>query len=376
MSITDTTRLTRPLPALLCLLLIAGPALAREPAGKIIFSAGTVAIEATDQTTRSATKGMAVFAGETLVANDGIIQVEFADGGFFSVQPQSRLKIEDYRFNGTEDGSESAIFKLLKGGLRAISGAIGHRHPKRYQLHTVVATIGIRGTAYSALLCQQDCLNADGSLFADGLHATTTQDTIYIENKGGILDVPVGRAAFVRDHLSPPAHSVFSPSFAALKPPGPAATASDSPTATQSKPVDTNTGSEPQEIINIGAPQEASAHLVEKQLFAKRWDQSSVLVPGRKLTTANTGPLYRQEPIAPMTSPRGPIASATPTRGPARLSGVAANDSTRIIDASVTPSLGKPGRLPETFDALTPMIDKSTSPSTKLGTSAAKQLSN
>ncbi|MDP6184621.1 MAG: FecR domain-containing protein, partial [Gammaproteobacteria bacterium] len=155
MSITDTTRLTRPLPALLCLLLIAGPALAREPAGKIIFSAGTVAIEATDQTTRSATKGMAVFAGETLVANDGIIQVEFADGGFFSVQPQSRLKIEDYRFNGTEDGSESAIFKLLKGGLRAISGAIGHRHPKRYQLHTVVATIGIRGTAYSALLCQQ-----------------------------------------------------------------------------------------------------------------------------------------------------------------------------------------------------------------------------
>lgn len=50
-----------------------------------------------------------------------------------------------------------AFFSLLKGGFRAVSGAIGKINHDDYQVATPVATIGIRGTDYLAVVCGPDC---------------------------------------------------------------------------------------------------------------------------------------------------------------------------------------------------------------------------
>ncbi len=67
--------------------------------------------------------------------------------GKVSLQPETIYKINQYSFSGEEDGSEYALTELMiKGGLRTISGLIGHKNRERYQPTTPAATIGIRGS--------------------------------------------------------------------------------------------------------------------------------------------------------------------------------------------------------------------------------------
>lgn len=53
--------------------------------------------------------------------------------------------------------SQNAAFRLLRGGFRAVSGAIGKINKNEYKVSTSVATIGIRGTDYYVYLCDSAC---------------------------------------------------------------------------------------------------------------------------------------------------------------------------------------------------------------------------
>ncbi|MFP5305877.1 MAG: hypothetical protein ACLGI7_08645, partial [Gammaproteobacteria bacterium] len=52
---------------------------------------------------------------------------------------------------------QQAVFRLLKGGFRAVSGLIGKADPEEYRVSTPVATIGIRGTDYWVIFCDAAC---------------------------------------------------------------------------------------------------------------------------------------------------------------------------------------------------------------------------
>ena len=158
-------------------------------------------------------EGQHIEPGALLVTENGIIQLVFRDGGFMVVQKHTRFRIEKFSYNGNEDGSEWAVFELIKGGLRAIGGAIGHAHAKRYGAHTSYGTIGIRGTAYKVLVCEPECVLGEQRKFAQGLHAETTEGTIFIENSAGVFDVPSGKSAYVKDSISLPEFTTFSPHF-------------------------------------------------------------------------------------------------------------------------------------------------------------------
>lgn len=192
---------------------IFNPAFADEGSGKIVLSIGSVAHYGSGGETLSEEVGTSVAAGNTLVTGDGIVHVKFNDGGLIALQPFSTFEIEKYRFQGSEDGEEWALFKLLKGGLRAISGAIGHARQERYRLQTEYATIGIRGTAYNVLVCQSICADVNGESYAAGLHVETTEGLIFVENVAGVLDVPVGQSAYVRDNFAIPQFVPFHPNF-------------------------------------------------------------------------------------------------------------------------------------------------------------------
>jgi hypothetical protein len=175
-------------------------------AGQIVFAIGDVQVLDARQVARAVQKGDSVFAGETLVTKDGRVQVQFADGGFMSLQSNSKLRIDEFRYQGMTDGTERGFFSLLKGGIRAVTGFIGGINRETYKVQTVVATIGIRGTGFFVLLCQGDCVRANGTAIPDGLYTQTGEGTTYVANAVASLDVPARFGVYVQDANTAPVY--------------------------------------------------------------------------------------------------------------------------------------------------------------------------
>lgn len=137
------------------LLLAATAAQAADVVGKIGYMSGSLMAKRADGTVKIMGPKSEVLAGDTLVtAVDSYAQVQMSDGSRMTLRPHSTLKIEEYRFDKREPKSDNAIFRLLKGGFRTITGLIGKRgDPDAYKVRAAAATIGIRGTDFSSRLC-------------------------------------------------------------------------------------------------------------------------------------------------------------------------------------------------------------------------------
>ncbi|MBZ9610505.1 FecR family protein [Rheinheimera maricola] len=131
--------------------------------GKTIMAKGIVA--ANDQQQSRALKRLSPVYKVDLVSTGpaSSSQMRMIDGGLLSLQADSELAIGNYQFN--QDGLSDVDMTLLKGGLRTITGALP-ANQKTYKLNTPIATIGVRGTHYEAILQQGDLYLAgwDGSI--------------------------------------------------------------------------------------------------------------------------------------------------------------------------------------------------------------------
>jgi len=139
-------------------LTLSGAASAAEPAAKTTGLSGVVIVERARGGARFAAEGTALEVGDTLRTEaDSQTRLDFADGSQVLVRPQSAFKIEKYRYNEAKPQDDGALLRLLKGGLRAVTGLIGKRKPEAFQLGVGTATIGIRGTDFIARVCADDC---------------------------------------------------------------------------------------------------------------------------------------------------------------------------------------------------------------------------
>jgi hypothetical protein len=155
-------------------------------AGTVTFKAGDVSIIRADKTVINAEKNTAVNAGDTIETRDGRLQLALIDGGKVSLQPNTIYRINKYEFSGKEDGTEYGFTELIKGGLRTISGLIGHKNRERYQLKTAVATIGIRGTEFIVNFNDNNLL------------MTTSLGSVDVCNEGGCLNATTGQSISVK----------------------------------------------------------------------------------------------------------------------------------------------------------------------------------
>lgn len=166
-----------------------------QSAGTVIFKSGDAIIIHADKTTSSITKNTAINAGDTIDTRNGRVQLSLMDGGKVSLQPNTIYKINRYEFSGQEDGSEYAFTELVKGGLRTITGVIGHKNRDRYQLKTPVATIGIRGTEFSVVYNNTKLL------------MTTNHGSVDVCNAGGCLNAITGQTITTLDTNSAPQYT-------------------------------------------------------------------------------------------------------------------------------------------------------------------------
>lgn len=125
-------------------------------AGTITNLSGTLSVKRGDGSVRILSVKSEVLAGDTLqTQKDSYAQVKFLDGAEVTLKPNTQFVVEVYKFNAAKPAEDGAVFGLLKGGLRAVTGMIGKRGDQdAYQMKTSTATIGIRGTRYDADDCK------------------------------------------------------------------------------------------------------------------------------------------------------------------------------------------------------------------------------
>lgn len=188
---------------------LAVPAAAAGTAvGTVTHLSGLVSVQHADGSARVLSVSSAIVEGDLLTTEaDTFARVKFVDGGEVVLLPNTRFKVETYRFDPADASTDNVLLRLLKGGLRAVSGLIGKRSRDHLSYGTVVATIGIRGTNHGMLLCQDDCgaiPTASGTPPANGLHLDVASGAIVVSNGGGAQQFAAGQFGFVAGPASAP----------------------------------------------------------------------------------------------------------------------------------------------------------------------------
>jgi hypothetical protein len=182
-------------------------------AGKVLMAIGEVKVARGGQV-------IPLVKGASVQAGDGVItgiasnaQLRMSDGAVIALRAQSEFKINEYNFNGKTDGSEKAELSLVKGGVRAVTGAIGRENKDNLKINAVVATVGIRGTGFNINVCEGNCFNPDKSPVKDGLYAGVFEGKIVVKNEASVEAVGVNQYLFVADKDTAPKFILAPPNF-------------------------------------------------------------------------------------------------------------------------------------------------------------------
>lgn len=145
---------------LVWLALHAAPLLAAEIVGQVGYMSGNLVAQHGDGTIKVMAAKSQILEGDVLITSkDSYAQLKMNDGMTMTMRPDSRLKIEAFQFKTEAPKADNAVISLLKGGFRTVSGLIGKRgDADAYKLRAAATTIGIRGTDFTARLCNDnDC---------------------------------------------------------------------------------------------------------------------------------------------------------------------------------------------------------------------------
>lgn len=187
---------------------VAATASAQGPVGAVTHSSGTVSVKRADGSIKLIGIRSEVFEGDQIsTESDTYTRVKFRDGAEVTVRPNSQVMVANYSFQENRPAADNMVIGLIKGGLRAVTGLLGKRNQNNVQFRAPTATIGIRGTNFGMLLCQNDCggiPTVSGQAPDNGLHLDVADGQIVASNAGGTLQVAVGQFAFVGGKDTPP----------------------------------------------------------------------------------------------------------------------------------------------------------------------------
>lgn len=185
---------------------------AAATAGRVQFVTGDVRVQA-QGIERSLRKGDTVNEGDTILSGaTGEAQVKMVDDALVAVRRDTQLRIDQYNYQGKNDGTESGLLSLVKGTFRAFTGLIVKANKQNFAMKTPVATIGIRGTGN---ITHHDAVaNSTINHTVTGSHSVTsvTPEGVFgtvITNPGQTIQVQRGQPprqiptpAFIKEQAS------------------------------------------------------------------------------------------------------------------------------------------------------------------------------
>lgn len=177
-------------------------------AGTVTHLSGTLSVTRPDGSARILSRRSEVAPGDVLATQrDSYAQINFTDGSAMTLRPNTQMKIEDYRFREDRPQEDGSFFRLLKGGLRTVTGLIGKRgNVDAYRIGTSTATIGIRGSSGDTIDCTQGCegVTANADRLPQGLYHATYTGSYILTNEQGSVTVGEKQFAVVESPTSPP----------------------------------------------------------------------------------------------------------------------------------------------------------------------------
>ena len=181
-----------------------------QVAGSVSYLSGTLtAKKAEARSSRLLTEKSEFSAGETLsTAPDSYARLKFLDGSEIALRPNSSLNINEVRYAEANPNADSFKVGLLKGGLRAVTGLIGKRNRQNVNVNGLVASIGIRGTHFGLMLCQNDDCQGlktlGGKPLRNGLYTDVADGSTVVSNRACQLGLDKEHFAYVADADTPP----------------------------------------------------------------------------------------------------------------------------------------------------------------------------
>jgi len=172
-----------------------GVAQAVETAGTVMLVDGEVWIQGSNNKIRAIKMDQPLYSGDIIITGkDGELQARMQDEAIIAVRANTRLKIESYRAKGDED--DEAVFSLLIGTFRSITGWIGKYNRKKYAIKTTVATIGVRGTDHEPMYIPPPVPGMK-PLGKPGLYDKVNSGRVVMINKFGSTEFGKNQAGFI-----------------------------------------------------------------------------------------------------------------------------------------------------------------------------------
>jgi len=184
--------------------------------GTVQHLSGTMSVQRPDGSVRLLSERSEVRVGDIVTTErDSYAQVKFTDGGVVTLRPSTQVRLDQYKFAEGRPEEDGFAMGLLKGGLRKITGLIGKRGNRdAFRLSTPTATVGIRGTDFSA-----NFIPSGTEGLAAGTYITVSEGAIGITSGGVEQLVGVGQTGFSSTITLPPALVPPPPGLPKVNPP-------------------------------------------------------------------------------------------------------------------------------------------------------------
>jgi hypothetical protein len=183
--------------------------------GTVTNLSGTMFVQRPDGSVRLLSEKSEVRQGDIInTERDSYAQVKFTDGGQIVLRPSSQVKIEAYQHNAAAPEQDTFAMRLLKGGLRAVTGLIGRSNRDAYRMSTQTATIGIRGTTFQAIDVPPGVSGAN-----PGVYVTVSDGAVALVSGGAEALVNAGQTAYSASVNTPPQIIPPPPALPTVSPP-------------------------------------------------------------------------------------------------------------------------------------------------------------
>lgn len=187
---------------MILLLLMSLPSIADE-VGKITHLSGVLTAERVDGTPKILSINSSVFEGDVLrTEEDTYARIKLIDNAEVVLRPETEFHLNQHQYQPEKPEQNISSMDLVKGGMRVVTGLIGKNNHDAVKIGTPTATIGIRGTHFGLLFCQDNCTNIptpSGQMPVNGLHADVVEGGISITNQSGTANLTAGQFGYVRD---------------------------------------------------------------------------------------------------------------------------------------------------------------------------------
>jgi hypothetical protein len=228
----------------LALMCLGAHAWAGQVAGTVMQLSGPLMAKKADGKVKILAIKSEVEQGDTLLTEkETYALIKLIDNSEITLKPNTSFVIEQFSYTAEQPDGDHAIFSLIKGGLRSVTGLLGKRNKERFEMKTPAATIGIRGTTFVATYVAPSTLPLPAASqsavqgLAPGLYVHVLDGLIQVSNPAGVQSFAPGQFGFTPNFRQPPVLLPVDPGIKFTPPPVFSASPSSSgSTAGGSKP--------------------------------------------------------------------------------------------------------------------------------------------